>query len=400
MKVDQGEVEDGAERAWERLEILGGLSDEAGRLTRVFGERGMAAAGQRVKEWMEEAGLHTARDGWGNVFGRTPGKEGLPVVVIGSHLDTVRDGGKYDGALGVVAAVEAVARVGREGWQGWPFAVEVAAFSDEEGARFQTTYLGSRAALGRIEAGDLERRDEQGVRVADLVPEGERRPNPRFVQGEVAAYLEVHIEQGPVLEAAGLSLGIVSEIAGQTRARVEFVGRAAHAGTCPMNLRRDALAGLAEWVLQVEAVGRARAGLVATVGWVEVDHGASNVVPGRAWATLDVRHGDNRVREEAVKELRDRAEEVARRRSLGMGMEVVQENGAVACDAGLRGILAESVREVQGQVLELVSGAGHDAVPMSGVAPVGMLLVRCRGGISHHPEESVLREDVGLAVKV
>ncbi|GAB4247000.1 MAG: allantoate amidohydrolase [Candidatus Methylacidiphilales bacterium] len=390
---------DAADRAWARLQTLGTVSDEAGVLTRVFAGPGLARASGMVAGWMNEAGLLVERDGWGNVFGRTAGPAGRPLVILGSHLDTVRNAGKYDGALGVLVGLAVLEAVGPSAWEAWPFSLEVAAFSDEEGARFQTTYLGSRAALGKIYPSDLTRMDSDGIRLEELISEADQEPVARYRPGEVKAYVETHIEQGPVLESEGLALGVVSAIAGQTRARVEFKGRAAHAGTCPMRLRRDALTAAAEWILAVEASARRTDGLVATVGCLEVDHAAPNVVPGRIRATLDVRHAEDSVRKEAVLSFQRAAEEIARTRGLTVAWEIVQENGAVACGATLRQVLKNAVEAVQGRSMELVSGAGHDAVPMAGVGPVGMLFVRCAGGVSHHPDESVLPEDIRRAIE-
>ncbi|MFZ4587433.1 MAG: M20 family metallo-hydrolase [Terrimicrobiaceae bacterium] len=384
---------------WDRLQALGGISDEPGRLTRVFGGPGMRAASTQLAEWMRTARLTVTTDDWGNLFARTPHPDSMPLLVIGSHFDTVPDAGKYDGALGILAALGALESLSQDEIKHLPFAVEIAAFSDEEGTRFQTTYLGSRAATGAIEPADLARRDSTGIPLSSLVPEKSHRPAPRYTKKKLLAYWEAHIEQGPVLESLGLPLGIVTAIAGQTRAKISLIGHAAHAGTCPMALRQDALAGAAEFVLAAESLAKETKDLVATVGCLEVPHSASNVVPARADLTLDLRHPENPARQNAVAALREKAASLAARRGLEFTWDTVQENPAVACDAAQTEILRTAIAAHQPQVPSLFSGAGHDAVAMSAAAPVAMFFVRCRGGVSHHPTEFASAEDVSAAVK-
>jgi allantoate deiminase len=383
----------------ERCDLLARCSEEAGRLTRRFGTPALAEARELVEGWMRVAGLETRRDPIGNVVGRLPG-EGERTLVLGSHLDTVVDAGRYDGALGVLLALACVERL-RD--RRLPFAVEVVGFADEEGVRYGTAFLGSAAVAGCFENDWLGREDRDGVTLADAVrgwggdPEAlaaaRRRPE------ELLGYLEVHIEQGPVLDDAGLPLGVVTAIAGQTRAGLTFSGRAGHAGTTPMGTRCDALAAAAGWIGAVEAEAQTRAGLVATVGEIEVEPGAANVIPGRAAASLDVRHAEDGVREEAVSALRAAAFRIGEARGVSVGWEEIQATRAVPCSPELTEELAAAVADTGHEAPRLTSGAGHDAAMMAAVTPIAMLFVRCAGGISHHPDESVREEDVTAALE-
>ncbi len=366
-----------------RADELGAISDEPGRLTRTFHSPAMQRANALVGGWMREAGLDVREDAAFNLIGRWPcAKPKAKTLLLGSHLDTVRDAGKYDGPLGVLTALAVVQQLKAEGIA-LPFHVEVIGFSDEEGVRYQTTYLGSRALAGTLRKPDLARIEEKGIERA------ERR------RGEFLAYAEVHIEQGPVLEAERLAVGIVSGIAGQTRARVEFIGRAGHAGTTPMKLRRDALCAAAEFTLAVEACG-----VTATVGQIEAQPGASNVIPGHVTVSLDVRDLAGAKRLAARIALLKQARAIARRRGVRLKWTPIQECLSVTCDAALSRLLGEAVARHQPRVLALPSGAGHDAVAVSLLCPVAMLFVRCKGGLSHHPDESVKTADVGVALAV
>jgi allantoate deiminase len=383
----------------ERCDALGACSEEPGRLTRRFATPALDQARALVDGWMREAGLDTRRDPLGNLVGRRPGR-GERALVLGSHIDTVRDAGRYDGALGVLVALACAERLrGRE----LPFALEVIAFADEEGVRYGTGYLGSSVPAGRFEPAWLERTDADGVALADAVrgwggdpdaiAEGRRRPE------ELIGYAEVHIEQGPVLDDAGLPVGVVTGIAGQTRARVAFDGSAGHAGTTPMARRRDALAAAADWIGAVEAEARGREGLVATVGEIAAEPGVANVIPGRATASLDVRHAEDPAREAAVEAIRERAERIAAARGVGFGWEEIQSTPAVGCSPELTEELAAAAAAGHAAP-RLASGAGHDAAMMAAITPVAMLFVRCAGGVSHHPDEAVRAEDVEVAIDV
>ena len=383
-----------------RCDELAAFSEEEGRLTRRFATPALSQAGETVRQWMEAAGMAVRRDPIGNLIGRLGDADGR-TLLIGSHLDTVRDAGRYDGMLGVLVAIGCLERL-RDERRSLPYAVEVLAFADEEGVRYATGYLGSSVFAGGFDAADLERRDSGGVMLADAVRvfggDPEALAGARRKPAGLIGYYEVHIEQGPVLEAEGVPLGVVGAIAGQSRARIMFTGEAGHAGTVPMGLRRDALCAAAEFVSAVEAVARDREGVVATVGELEVEAGASNVIPGRVALSLDVRHAADSVRESVGMRLRERGHAIADARGLALEWKVVQETGAVGCSPDLTELVAEAVVASGHPVVRLPSGAGHDAVMLSRIAPIAMLFVRCAGGVSHSPAESVTVEDVAAAI--
>ena len=378
-----------------RAAALGEISEEPGRLTRRFGTPALTRAGERVAGWMGEAGLRVRRDAVGNLIGRLG--EGTPLV-LGSHLDTVPDAGRFDGPLGVLAAIAVVERVAGSDTP----ALEVVAFADEEGTRFGTTYLGSTAYTGSFDGASLDLADGAGTTLRDAIRSAGGDPDLATAAPvpELAGYVEVHIEQGPVLEREGLPVGLVAAIAGQTRARITLTGEAGHAGTLPMDARRDALAAASEVVLAVERLGRATAGLVATIGALSLTPNVGNVVPGEARLVLDVRHADDRVRRQAADEIRAEAGRIASARGVDAAWTLRYDVPAVELDPQLRERLAAAVRGLGLPVRELVSGAGHDAVVLSRVCPAAMLFVRCAGGISHDPRESVAEDDVAVALDV
>jgi allantoate deiminase len=354
-----------------------------------------------VHEWMDQAGMTVRRDNIGNLRGRYEGA-GDATLLLGSHLDSVRDAGKYDGPLGVMVAIAAVQRLHDAGRR-LPFAIEVLAFADEEGLRYGSTYLGSRAIAGTFDARDLARTDSAGITMAEAIRAFGGDPSriaEDRISGELLGYCEVHIEQGPVLEARALPVGVVTAIAGQSRMQVELTGQAGHAGTVPMDRRRDALAAAAELVLAVEATATTQPGLVATVGMLEVEPGVSNVIPGHATLSLDVRHADDRMRGEVCEALLARTRELAKRRKLEVEIRSVSENAAVRCAPELVSVWNQAVKDSRLQPLELTSGAGHDAVALSALTGVGMLFVRCKGGVSHNPAESVTAADVSVSIDV
>ena len=386
----------------ERADLLARCSDERGRITRLFGTRAHASASGTVAGWMKSAGMTVRRDAVGNLIGRFEGDDPeAPALLLGSHLDTVRDAGRYDGALGVLVAIAVVERLHQAGRRP-AVPVEVVAFADEEGTRFRTGFLGSAVLAGRFEVAELERVDSDGVSLRDAIREAGGDPAGLAAAarepGSLAAYAEVHIEQGPVLEERGLALGVVSAIAGQTRAGLRFTGAAGHAGTVPMALRRDALCAAAELVLDAEALARRSEGLVATVGRLEAEPGAPNVIPGAAELSLDVRHPDDAERAAAVTRLRERGGEAAAARGVELEWEELLDQAAVRCDPALSERMTRAAESVGALPLSLPSGAGHDAAIVAAIAPVAMLFVRCAGGISHHPDESVAEPDVALAV--
>jgi allantoate deiminase len=361
----------------------------------------MAQANALVGRWMEEAGMAVRTDAAGNLVGHLPGSDtDAGTLLLGSHLDTVRDAGAFDGPLGVIAAIECVALLRAEEVS-LPFSVDVLGFSDEEGLRFGTPYLGSRAVAGTLDAATLDVAADDGVTVREALAAFGAGPEPASRGGErLLGYCELHIEQGPVLEQRGAPVAVVTAVAGATRAEVRFTGRAGHAGTVPMELRRDAACALAGFVLAVEAAANAEAGLVATVGRLSALPGAPNVIPGAAVASLDVRHADDAVREQAVRQLRERAAAIAAGRALELEWEERMATPAVAMDPGLTALLAAAVAAGGAPDVRLPSGAGHDAVALSELTATAMLFVRCAGGVSHHPDESVDPADVAVALDV
>ena len=389
-----------ADDVLERAEVLGRLSDQPGRLTRLFLGPAAREVRSHLSAWMAAAGLRVRGDAAGNLIGRVGGDD-AEVFVVGSHVDTVPDAGKYDGVLGVllgIAAAEALA--GRRSAR----TLDVIAFSEEEGVRFRTPYLGSLAVCGRLTPELLARSDAVGITVADAIRGFGLDPadlsGAAYPPGRVVGYLEAHIEQGPVLDSCGLALGVVPAIMGQTRGRVRFTGRAGHAGTEPMFYRRDALAAAARFVTAVERVANATPDLRATVGSLTVSPGATNVIPGEVCLSLDVRHPDDPVRTRAVSELVGTAADIADERLIRYDFEPALEQPAVACDPGLTARLAEALAGQGHRPMAVPSGAGHDTVVMAGLCPAAMLFVRSPGGISHHPAETVRREDVRAALGV
>lgn len=341
-------------------------------------------------------------DNTGNLRGRF-GAGGEATLLLGSHLDSVRNAGKYDGPLGVTVAIAAVQRLHDAGRR-LPFAVEVLAFADEEGLRFGSTYLGSRAVAGTFDLADLDRTDAGGITMREALRnfggDPARIDDDRWQGGPLLGYIEVHIEQGPVLEAGGLPVGVVSGIAGQNRYTLMFEGEAGHAGTVPMDRRRDALVAAAVFVEGVEDYARGHEGLVATVGQLTVQPGAANVIPGEVTLSLDVRHADDAERLTASRRLLDIAAAIAKRRNVALTTAGISENPSVPCSPRLVATLARAVGDLARPVVELASGAGHDAVAMSALTEVAMLFVRCKGGISHNPAESVTADDVSVAIDV
>jgi allantoate deiminase len=391
-----------AARVMERCEALGRTSEEPDLLARPYGSQAMRRANDTVAGWMREARMGVQSDVFGNLLGRYEGI-GNETLLLGSHLDTVRDAGKYDGPLGVLVALACVERL-QERNERLPFAVEVVAFADEEGLRFGTTFLGSSVFAGSFDPGLLGLEGADGVTLAEAVRSFGGDPDALVDGGrdgdDLLGYCEVHIEQGPVLERLDLPVGVVMGIQGQTRASVDFVGEAGHAGTVPMEGRRDALCAAAEFVLAVEETARGQPGMVATVGHIAAHPGAGNVIPGEVSLSLDLRHGDDRVRERAVASLRETARGIAADRGGENRWQLRQESSAVPTDPALTALLARAVADLGYRVERLPSGAGHDAAQLAEIAPTAMLFVRCEKGISHNPAESVEQEDVAAAIEV
>ena len=388
----------------ERIDALAAVSEEPGRITRTYGTPALRRANELVAGWMREAGMTVRTDAIGNLIGRYPGSDPAgQSLLLGSHLDTVRDAGRFDGSLGVLAATACVQKLHDAGSQ-LPFAIEVIAFADEEGVRFHSTYLGSRALVGPLGEADLQRKDANGVTLAEAIREFGGNPDAlkscRRDSANLLGYVEVHIEQGPVLQEKNLPVGVVTAIAGQTRIEATLHGRAAHAGTTPMALRQDALTAAARVLRDAEVIASRHPGLVVTCGQIDVRPGASNVIPGFVKLSLDVRHADDAVRFAACELLEVTARFDAAHRRVDLGWEIIQATRSVDCCPRWTGLLADSVT-AQGIRAELLaSGAGHDAAALAAITPIAMLFVRCQDGISHHPDESVQEADVLAAIGV
>ncbi|MEY2410087.1 MAG: allantoate deiminase [Verrucomicrobiota bacterium] len=392
-----------AAQVMQRIDALAEISEVPGGLTRTYGSPSMHRANEAVSGWMREAGMTTRVDAIGNLCGRYEGAKGATqTFLLGSHLDTVRDAGRFDGALGVITAIACVQCFAENGRR-LPFAIEILAFADEEGVRFHSTYLGSRALCGVIGEADLQRTDRDGVCLEEAIRKFGGDPAAlktcRRDPSELLGYAEVHIEQGPVLQDQQRALGVVWAIAGQTRLEASFAGRAAHAGTTPMGLREDALVAAARFIRDAQLIARQHPGLVVTVGQIEAHPGASNVIPGFVKLSVDVRHPEDAVRCDACELLAVTAAFGAAHERVELGWNIIQATRSITCSPELTALLTESIGEGKATI-SLCSGAGHDAATLAAITPVVMLFVRCKDGISHHCDESVHESDVEAAIRV
>ena len=390
------------EEVMDRVDELARFSASFEGLTRLYLSPQHRAAVDLVAEWMTEAGMPASVDAVGNVVGRYEGQEpGLPALLLGSHLDSVRNGGKYDGTLGVLAAIACVKRL--EGRR-LPFAIEVFGFGDEEGVRFPCALTGSSAVAGTLERSHFDVSDADGVVLSDALIEFGGDPD-KFEsvarnRADVLGYVEVHIEQGPVLENEGIPVGVVTSIAGASRFAVSVTGSSGHAGTVPMSMREDALAAAAEVVLDVERRCRGQDHLVGTVGQMNVEKGAPNVIPGTAHFSIDIRSPDDEVRKTAIDDIGRSIEAIGSRRRVRFDIRRTYEYPSCLCSAGFIEHLEAAVAHFGIKPHQISSGAGHDAMVLGELTRVGMLFVRCKGGISHAPEESISVQDVDTACRV
>jgi allantoate deiminase len=388
-----------------RIEALASISETPGQLTRIYLTPELREAADLLLQWMQEAGMHAHLDAIGNVCGRYEGERpGLPCLMLGSHYDTVRDAGKWDGPLGLITAIACVADLHKRNIR-LPFAVEVTGFADEEGVRYASTLLGSRAVAGTFDESVLGGKDQSGISMRDAMITFGLDPDhigaAARARRELLAYVELHIEQGPVLEGLNLPVGVVTAIAGATRLAVSLTGMAGHAGTVPMALRRDALTGAAECIVEIEEFCRTDPdGLVGTVGYIHATPGATNVIPGQVSFTIDIRAPSDAHRKLAVADIVRQIESIAKRRKLALQIDVTHENRTAPCAPWLRSQLSRAIAAEGLRVFELPSGAGHDGMAMIDIADVGMLFVRCRGGISHHPDEHVDVADADAGARV
>ena len=393
-------------RAKARCDQLGvaPYSEVDGQLTRRFLTAAHESALTAAGGWMLEAGMSVRRDAAANLIGRYEGEHpGAKALIVGSHIDSVRNGGRYDGPLGIMLGIDVVEALNRAGRR-LPFAIEVVAFGDEEGSRFPASMSCSRAIAGTLDASALEMKDAEGVSIAealkafggdpDAIASAARKPE------QVLAFLEAHIEQGPVLEAEGLALGVVTAIAAQKRLMVRIEGTAGHAGTTPMNLRKDPGPAAAEAILALERICRAGTdGLVGTVGRMTALPGAFNVIPGAIEFSMDIRAETSATRDDAVMTIGAEIHAIAAKRGLSATVTLMQALAESPCDPSLMGLLDEALADLSLPARRLPSGAGHDAMVMADLCPVAMLFIRCEGGISHNPAEAVTEADCALAAQ-
>ncbi len=387
-----------------RCDELASLSESPSELTRTFLTLEHARANELVAGWMVAAGMTPQLDGAGNIVGRYDGTvPDAPALMLASHLDTVRNAGKYDGMLGVVTAIACIDRLNRDGLR-LTCPIEVIGFVNEEGTRFGATLTGSRAVAGTFNIADLEARDASGVTMRDAYTafglDPDKVASAAHTDKDIAAYMELHIEQGPVLERENLAVGIVTAISGATRMRVELLGLAGHAGTVPMGQRRDALAGAAEIIAYVEKRCSGTPGLVGTVGWIEASPGAVNVVPGGCAFSLDIRAETDRVRTAAVENITAEIAQICARRGLALTFVPLHDAPSSLCSENLMLELENACAHEGFPTMRLPSGAGHDAMALAAICEIGMLFIRCTKGISHNPAEAVLAEDVEAGARV
>jgi allantoate deiminase len=389
-----------AEEVMVRCRKLSSFSEDDGRTRRTFLSPPMRECHREIARWLEPLGIPVHVDAAGNLRASYPAaRSGAPILLMGSHLDTVPNAGAYDGVLGValgISLLEALHERRR------PFGIEVVGFSEEEGVRFGVPFIGSRALVGRLDDELLNVQDARGISVRQAIEDFGLNPAEipqACLNKEYFGYIEFHIEQGPVLESLGHSLAAVDSVAGQSRIEFTFHGRSNHAGTTPMHLRHDAVAAAAEWIIAVEHRARSTTGLVATVGKIEAKPGATNVIAGEARLTLDVRHGSDELRIQAVKNLVELAQEIATKRRLTVQSTMLLEQRAVAMNPLLVDEIERAMKEAGVTPHRMVSGAGHDAMILAEKLPAAMIFLRTPGGISHDPAESVAVEDVEKAIE-
>jgi allantoate deiminase len=399
--VNDHTLQERAQRAIADCTRIATMSEEPGQTTRRFLTPPVREVHTHLRNRMESLGMTLQTDAAGNLRGlwRPPGARGKRLI-LGSHIDTVPNAGAFDGVLGVTLALE-WAQLAQE--LKLPLAIEIIAFSEEEGVRFGVPFLGSRAVAGRFDPALLALKDADGVTLEQAIRDFGLDPaqiGEASLDADALGFVEMHIEQGPVLESEGLSVAAVTSIVGQSRLTLEFRGHANHSGTTPMHLRRDALAGAAEWITGVESAARNTDRLVATVGKIEVEPNAANVIAGAARVSLDVRHADDASRKSAAESLVVQAQAIAGKRGLALEWSQQMDQPAVPMDERLTAYLADAIAAAGLPAKQMTSGAGHDAVVMAARVPAAMLFLRSPGGISHHSDETVREEDVEAALNV
>lgn len=394
-----------AQKINDRINKLAAISEDKDCITRTYCTEAFLKGRNKILSWMKDAGLKTKIDNIGNVRGRLLSENpNAKTFVIASHIDTVVNAGKFDGTLGVIMGLDILQNLVQQK-NLFPFNIELIAFCDEEGVRFHTTFLGSKAVTGSFDKNLLDKKDDTGVTLKEVIESGDGDPK-KIAKDAIPAqdwlgYFEIHIEQGPVLYEKHIPVAVVTSIAGQKRIDITFTGVAGHAGTVPMNMRTDALCAAAEFILTAERFSLAsRHNVMATVGKINVVHGASNVIPGSVKLTLDMRSADENSLSVAYETLNKLCEEICFKRKLYFEWVLVQETKPVVCDEKMNDALAQSIADAGHEIISMVSGAGHDAVPVSQVSPVAMLFVKCTKGISHNPLEAVEIEDIAAALEV
>jgi allantoate deiminase len=394
-----------ARKVLERIKTLAAISEDEGCITRTYGTDAFIEGRNAVGQWMKEAGLQTRIDNIGNIRTRLLSKnKTAKTFVIASHIDTIINAGKFDGPLGVLIGLdlaEELIRLKKE----LPFHIELIGFCDEEGCRFHTTYLGSKTVTGSFDKNVLNAKDANGISLQQVIEQNggdvKKLHEDEIPGKDWLGYYEIHIEQGPVLYEKNIPVGIVTAIAGQCRIEIVFRGEAGHAGTVPMYMRKDALVCAAEFILEMEKFASDnKKNLVATTGKLHIVNSASNVIPGEVIFSLDMRSADKAMLFSSYQSVKKIAEQICNKRDIALKWNLIQQTTPVLCDANMNQLLSQSIKETGYEVMELVSGAGHDAVPVSEISPVAMLFVKCFEGISHNPREKVELKDIAAAIKV
>ena len=394
-----------ANKILQRINELASISEDQSSTTRTFGTKAFIEGRNKTEQWMKQAGLETNIDNIGNVRGKLISKnKNAKTFVIASHIDTIINAGKFDGPLGVLIGIDIIEQLIQAKTE-LPFHIELIGFCDEEGCRFHTTYLGSKVVAGSFDMSTLGTKDAAGVSLNEVIKEIGGNVNDlgkdAIAKKDWAGYFEIHIEQGPVLYEKNIPVGLVTAIAGQCRTGLIFNGEAGHAGTVPMDMRKDALACAAEFILAAEKfAANNKKNLVATVGKLHIINSASNVIPGEVICSLDLRSADDAILSSSYDAIKKMAETISKKRNIVLEWNLIQQTKPVTCDKKMNKLLGESIRQLGHELIELVSGAGHDAVPVSEVSPVAMLFVRCFKGISHNPLENVELKDMASAIKV
>ncbi len=397
--------EERADKIFSRINELAAITEDPEMVTRTYGSDAFIEAEKKIQQWMLNAGLETRIDNIGNVRGRlNASAANSKTLIIASHIDSVVNAGKFDGPLGVLTGLDLIENLVTNKTQ-LPFNIELIAFCDEEGVRFHTTYLGSKVIAGAFDKSLFDKTDKDGITLKEVIQKPGGDPNKlnkdSLAKENLIGYFEIHIEQGPVLYEANIPVAVVTAIAGQKRVELIFTGVAGHAGTVPMNMRHDSLCCAAECIVSIEnyAVNH-KANIVATIGKLEIANAASNVIPGEIKCTLDIRSADEKHLSSAGIEIKNIINDICKKRNIHFEWNLIQETESVTCNKNFNDLLKQSI-EISGyKVIELVSGAGHDAVPMSCICPVSMLFVRCYKGISHNPLEAVELKDIAATIKV